>query len=739
MPAQTPHRCDGPRAIEDAFPFEFVSDIAEMESWRKEIYRPIYHVHKWWAQRLGSVFRAAIIAAALPKGADVLDAFYGRLRLPGLTVFDPFMGSGTTVGEALKLGCTAIGRDINPVAHRAVRTALGALDRANLDAQFKHVERTAGRDLRALYRAVDGDGQPCEVLYYFWVKFLPCPSCKKRVDLFSSYIFASHTRKSLFPNAKAICPVCDAIADCRYDATTVACKCGATFDPQTGPARKTNAVCPSCAREFPIAKTAAAAGRPPQHRMYAKLVLRADGTKEYLPADDQDQLAYRTAEERLAAIAPPLPTERIPEGHNTRQMLNYGYERWHEMFNARQLLALTTLAASIRDLPAGGSRDALSLLFSGVLDFNNMFVSYKGEGTGAVRHLFAHHIFKPERMPIEANLWGTPKSSGSFSTLYKTRLLRALDYREAPFEVAVELRGSKAAGRKVFGVSDPIGAPTSARGTEHHVAPKDPVLSCGDSAATDLPDKSVDLVVTDPPFFDNVHYSELADFFHAWQRLYFPTRETSRETTRRREEVQDKVPAAFANKLCAVLSECRRILRDDGLLVFAYHHSRESGWVAVAEAVLGAGFSIMQSHPVKAEMSVAAPKSQAKQPIDLDVLLVCRPRAQDPRPELTHQAALSAADATGTAQVRRFNAAGRRLSRNDVRVVILSRLLVELSAGSTGIGVKKGLDALLGAADQLTETIWRKQVVAERRVVRARDRSQGALALDAATAQPKAR
>ena len=64
-------------------------------------------------------------------------------------------------------------------------------------------------------------------------------------------------------------------------------------------------------------------------------------------------------------------------------------------------------------------------ILSGVLEFNNIFASYKGEGTGAVRHMFAHHILKPKRTPIEANLWGTPKSSGSFTNLYRSRLLHA--------------------------------------------------------------------------------------------------------------------------------------------------------------------------------------------------------------------------------------------------------------------------------------------------------------------------
>ena len=58
------------RLIEsDAFPFEFLSQLAERESWRKEVHRPIYHVHKWWAKRLGSVFRGILLGAKLPEDA----------------------------------------------------------------------------------------------------------------------------------------------------------------------------------------------------------------------------------------------------------------------------------------------------------------------------------------------------------------------------------------------------------------------------------------------------------------------------------------------------------------------------------------------------------------------------------------------------------------------------------------------------------------------------------------------
>lgn len=136
-------------AIEgDDFPFEDFCDVAELESWRKEINRPIYHLHKWWAQRLGSVFRAIVIGALMPVGTEVKRSFYRSVRFPGAVVFDPFMGSGTTLGEALKLGCRVVGRDINPVAHFAVRNALALHSREKVVREFKAIEHDVAPEIK---------------------------------------------------------------------------------------------------------------------------------------------------------------------------------------------------------------------------------------------------------------------------------------------------------------------------------------------------------------------------------------------------------------------------------------------------------------------------------------------------------------------------------------------------------------------------------------------------------------
>src|ERR1035437_2139230 len=108
-------------ALELGFPSVEVSLVAEQESWRKEINRPVYHMHKWWAIRLGSVFRAVTLAALSPPDARIWDAFYDHHLLSGKIVLDPFMGSGTTLGEAIKLGAKAIGCDINPISTFRVR------------------------------------------------------------------------------------------------------------------------------------------------------------------------------------------------------------------------------------------------------------------------------------------------------------------------------------------------------------------------------------------------------------------------------------------------------------------------------------------------------------------------------------------------------------------------------------------------------------------------------------------
>lgn len=677
----------GRRAIEDdAFPFENLSAIAEHESWRKEVYRPIYHMHKWWAQRLGSVFRSLVIGTFAPSGADVLDLFYRPVRVFGAVVFDPFMGSGTTLGETLKLGGRAIGRDINPVSYFAVRNALGVHPRKKVIDTFHQIEQDTAPALQRWYESILSDGSRTQTLYYFWVKELPCPSCERSVSLFSRYVFSQNAYAKRVPEARAICPHCWSVNHVRYDAPDATCSsCNRHFDPQQGPATGQKATCPCCKTEFPIAKRVRDLGHPPGHRMYAKMVLHANGQKEYRSIDDHDRDLYAAASKELQRRNNPYPVVSIEPGCNTNQALNYNYRHWHEFFNDRQLLVTAMLCERIGRIEDEHVRDVFTCLLSGALEFNNMFASFKGEGTGAVRHMFSHHILKPERMPLEANLWGTPKSSGAFSTLFDSRLLRGIEYAENPFELRVN--GGDA---KIYGLSAPIPRMRADTFEEFRADYRDLYLSCGDSGMTDLADGSVDAVITDPPFFDNVNYSQLADFFHVWQRhILGNVGNHANTTTRADREVQQSEPKEFTDRLAAVWREAHRVLKPDGLLVFSYHHSRPEGWWSVLAALMTAGFIITASQPIKGEMSVATPKQQAKEPINLDIILVCRKRAgQYTEPNLAD------AEARAGAQVRRLIATKRALSRNDIRVVLMGQVLRELSGNASAVAAAEALDAM---------------------------------------------
>jgi len=655
------------RLIEnDSFPFEFLSQVAERESWRKEIHRPIYHVHKWWAKRLGSVFRGILLGSVLKSG-DVKRAFYETHSFDGISVFDPFMGSGTTLGEAHKLGLTALGRDINPVAVEAVKVALGPLQKDELRKALVEILDRAGERIARLYKSRDSKGRICDVLYYFWVMQARCPGCERSVDLFPSYVVASNAYPKKKPEVHLVCPSCGDIfrAANRHDRATCP-SCGSNFEPDRAPAKGAVASCGKCEVEFSVIE--ALRGRRPSFRLYGKLVLTTTGEKQYLPAAEEDLKAYLECCDRLQAELRSgdidLPELVLEHGYNTRQAIAYGFKSWRDFFNDRQLLALAWLRIAILDLPEGPTQRAMMLLFSGVLEFNNLFTSYKGEGTGAVRHMFAHHILKPERIPIEANLWGTTKSSGSFTGLFKTRFLRAIEYRQAPVEVNGQSESSLVCSPSFTGQVEEQW-PLDGRFRRRAI-----YVSAGDSASTSLPDESVDLVVTDPPFFDNVHYSELADFFYAWHRS-----ETGVRTTRQTGEVQDSDAMRFAEKLKGVFAECARILKEDGLLVFTYHHSRSEGWRSLAHAILGAGFVVVNAHPVKSEMSVATPKSQAKEPIQLDIVLICRNASRAPGADaIPPEVALDSA----RRKIRRMQDAGFVLSRNDRKIVLLGQLLTSL-------------------------------------------------------------
>jgi putative DNA methylase len=614
-------------AIEAGFPTIEVSQVAEAESWRKEINRPATHIHKWWATRLGSVFRAVVLGALRPEGAGIWEEYYQPHRLEGRVVLDPFMGSGTTLMEALKLGASVVGCDVNPVSSFLVKQALTRVDEVALDKAFLDLDCGVGAEIRSYYATADRiTGQRLPVMHYFWVKVVRTPSGED-VPLFSSYVFAKDAYPSKKPIARLVSPCCWEIFSARYDSELEACpSCGQKFNPQSGPADG-QYVTDSLGHRFKIKDLVSDSGEKVRHRMYAVLAVSQVDGKVYLKPDERDFGLYAEASRRLATEDLPLPVMPVRRGHNTDQARGYNYTEWRDFFNDRQLLCLGLLLRAIQRIEVQGVRDQMVCLFSSVLEFNNMFCSFKGEGTGAVRHMFSNHILKPERTPLENCIWGEVRGSGTFSALFESRLKRAKRYLDEPFEVSIEGGASApgGAGRKVI-CSAPLNVSFPKDWTQLSHEGGSALILNGDSGKLPVPDEVVDAVVTDPPYFDFVHYSELSDFFFAWLA---PSMGSDypffrREDSSSPHEVQQKDPKRFAHQLGRVLAECRRVLKPSGVVAFSFHHSRPEGWAAIALAIAESGLVVTASHPVHGELRGANPKSATKDPISLDAILVCR-------------------------------------------------------------------------------------------------------------------
>jgi putative DNA methylase len=660
-----------PRLIESDFPFPQLSLIAERESWRKEIYRPVYYLHKWWARRLGSVFRGILLGACLDESENFWEHYYSSNGFGDQVVFDPFMGSGVTVGEAIKLGCRAVGRDINQVAYLSCCAALSKYSPVQVLSTFKQLERALAPKLLSYFTTRTEDGDDATVLYYFLVKVVACPKCNLEIDLFPTRIFSRNAVPRKDPSARSICPVCEAVNLTTFDADTVHCpECGFTYNPRQSNIRGAEVTCNHCQHAFRLVDRMRQLEGPLGFRRYAKLVLTRDGAKLYESLNETDRELERRVAAEFVEIVDSFPQVAVAPGYNTNQVLKHNYRYWHQMFSDRQLVCIRHMVDAIKGIEHEDLRLLFACLFSGVLEFNNLFASFKGEGTGAVRHMFAHHVLKPEMTPLEANLWGTSKSSGAFSCLFNSRVKRALAYKSDPFELRIN--GAKST--KVHSINEPLATCITDNFSLFESDPDTVYLSNGDSSCTDLPDESVDLIVTDPPFFDNVHYSQLADFFYYWLNQILDV--SPHSTTRSPNEVQDTDSDLFTAKLTGVFAECRRVLRPRGLFIFTYHHSRHEGWIAVHRAIRHAGFACVQSYPIKAEMSVSMPLQQAKSPIHLDLILVCRKDSQGKSPQNGNPNIATAVSAAKE-QVSFLKGTGIQVSLGDAKVILMGRLLCE--------------------------------------------------------------
>jgi len=208
------------KAIEEGFPIVEINRLAVPE---RNSFKPIYQMHKWFARRASCVFRAILLGCLKPAGTDIMAEFYKDHSddpdTAGKVILDPFMGGGTTVVEALRLGCKVIGIDLNPVAWFIVKTEVEPVDLDALRATFERLANRSvpwsGKSVRETLLDQYKTTCPCcgssdaDIVYTFWVRSAVCTAanCRKEVPLHRDFIVAQKSLSIRYWR-DARCPRC---------------------------------------------------------------------------------------------------------------------------------------------------------------------------------------------------------------------------------------------------------------------------------------------------------------------------------------------------------------------------------------------------------------------------------------------------------------------------------------------------------------------------------------------------
>ncbi len=695
-----------PYYIEHDFPIEQLNPLARREANAK---RAIAMLHKWWARRVGCVFRTMILASLIPEeewrrldeevqpaDIDAWTALYYREHpkanplivkyLKDKVVLDPFMGGGTTIVEALRLGCKVIGVDVNPVAWFIVKKSVEPVDLEALDAAFERLKKEVAPDILKYYRT------PCpsqtsevletsevyhqaDVMYVFWVKKVQCTNCGRDTRLFSSFRLATKTITLPDGSRQArdfvVCPYCYWVGDVKAGTRSMVCPdCGRQFHPREGWAGGGKFTCEHCGHVDKTVEWVRRTGRAPEHEMFALEYWCPRHGRGYKGVEEADRELYRQAcrefEKEKASL--PLPEGDIPaEGRSDPRPISYGMTHWTDLFNARQLLGLGRLLRAIKQIEDRAVRELMVVTLSDCARANNMLCTYEF-AYRKLAPLFVFHAFRIPDPAVENNVWGTEYGRGPFSSCFdKTR--RAVEWAQSPREVST--------GGRLSMTDEAVASLAVRPSAVVNGASRAWLTARSAEDLSFLPSGAVDAVITDPPYYGNVQYAELSDFFYVWLRAglkddypEFIPLVVPKESEIVVNQKADKTDEHFRRGLLRSFQECQRVLKDSGIMAFTFHHEEPKAWGAVLEAVLEASFHIKAVWTVHSEGRQGAHGAG----IRFDTIVVCRKRLEEPAPAAwgTLQDRIVAAVKD---ELRRLLEDGAALSSEDVFVITMGKAL----------------------------------------------------------------
>jgi len=330
------------------------------------------------------------------------------------------------------------------------------------------------------------------------------------------------------------------------------------------------------------------------------------------------------------------PTAEIPIGAEigSHDVDGHHYKHWWKMFNSRQLLVHALLLKSIDDSYgfSEAAKDIALGAFQQYLRNQNMFCFWN-LGADKMEPLFSDNHYHPKPTSIENSVFSSLGRGNWNSCVANT--LKALVWKDNPWELV--------SNERLRQVDNDVGSLTSGKSTKVYtgdpVIPGAIVANGSATALTNISDRSLDLVVTDPPFSELIQYSELSDFFYVWLELVgregSPLK-GSKYTPKNLEAVSNKArnpddPHGFYKRLLTQSwIEAHRCLKDGGILTFTFHHSEDEPWVDVLESLFDAGFYLEATYPIRGD-ETKGDKQFGSKTIEYDIIHVCRKQIEAPK------------------------------------------------------------------------------------------------------------
>jgi adenine-specific DNA methylase len=554
-----------------------------------------------------------------------------------VTVLDPFAGGGSIPFEAARYGCDTIANELNPVAS-AILAGTVQLP-AELGPEFATVIRRYGKRWAERVRKRLDEFFPLvvndEQLAYIWAHTVPCPTTGRPTPLAPDFWLA----RGKAGRDIAIKLDVDREAG-TYSLDVVegseAARWGnvSTYKKGTGTSVWTGETFSG-----DYIRKMAADGEVGQMLLAVSVTRPRVSGRQFRAPTEADFAAVRAASAEVERRRPSweiedlLPSEFLPHGWKTNEPRRMALTRWSDMFTPRQLLTNVTALEELHNVIAEAKTEcgeqqarALALYLAFALDkacdYNGMLSSWHASRT-TVRNTFDRHDF--------AYKWTFAEFDGAHA-LFPWVVDQVVDAYGGIAKLAYQAETMMTEERRS----------------------RAQILR-GSATSLPLPTNSVDAIVTDPPYYDNVMYGECSDYFYVWLKrslrdtwpqfcdltltdkeaeavanpsLFTDVAAPSGRGKKRQpgqKSAAELADARYEELLRASFQEAYRVLKDDGVLTVMFTHKRVDAWDTLGVALLDAGFTVASSWPVHTESENSLHQAK-KNAAASTIFLSCRKR-----------------------------------------------------------------------------------------------------------------